>query len=751
MYQKNLLDPNHDGWYDQVGDWDDYRRYDVGLRLEHEDRIDDRGDDRAEDREDDGGLDRGVDEEARCEDKSSHDQRDDDHGKKRKHHKGRRRHKKYNLPRCWRSEYYDLTRATRSCERSPGRFSSEEFYTDSSDSEGEVEQSTSTGERVLTASGTATFATAAPPPMQLPIVAATNVLATKPAFLNRRALHARDLEAKSSKLNLGQTVHTYDQWMANQARYEAMREGRRTSYQTHVIVAFLLLVATLLGFMAFVSVYGKKQFMSIFGDYDMVVLDKTNGFGNLENFRDNVSVSQRSWDLLNRMRVVNTDVPLELAEEVLEFMHYVARLTGPASSKDGEEVRSLGDLNLFQPFVVEAMGSSLLNLSSDPVVLLQSSDYVSNLIEVIRITPPHISLNYLGHVLTDHLRGFILSEGSKRKSRARVCLHTVEQALPSMVHYAAYLKFRSTLENLSIRNIIDDLKHELMTAIAKVSWMDVHTKSQVLRRLTETQIQAFFPHWMSNAQLAREMFAGLPGVSPGQALLSYQAMREYEFHSSLSEPWDRNDVWRGSVFDTGCFLESNNVYFPISLLNVTGRTTQFFLLFQIPRIGARLVGCLLRAALQGAANDDDRATRWSQPSRQNYRAREDCFRARHAEWTAGSDDRSRLRQQALLRDVTETAAIRPVLKLYKMYIMSRSRHRTDYRFQNAEGISTNQLFYVYYAASMCRAGGKSGTATSGASAPMSVNWALMDDPEFEKTFGCSQGTGMNPATRCRFW
>ncbi|CAN8022101.1 unnamed protein product [Ixodes persulcatus] len=1299
MYQKYLLDPNHDGWYDHVGDWDDYRRYDVGLRLEHEDRIDDRGDDRVEDREEDGGLDRGVDEEARCEDESSHDQRDDDHRKKRKHHKGRRRDKKYNLPRCWRSEYCDLGRVTRSCERSPSRFSrytagysdyrdvriaervsshtrvtmrsfetdppmaqviaptpsesanvgcltqntarihsgalisgqtfidlpaqeeilvsntneaepqknsqllssvrmqpclqasqiqsttplrlqvpphasydhalvqgspsssgestvsysslveiaesnsipsqlpsmspamlhpaprevhvqtlvsdsaqcaslhfhmapehrhpasfpqfalpahdyrdtsncreqhiqiviedqtypdshslhvnetpvivnqpppqfimqqheellqqheellqqqepllhqppvaapklqpsllaasqpapilvpspeytvysnphsvlcglpqpahgaypsyttgtispllhpmstftasapvlthhsrtySEEFYTDSSDSEGEVDQSTLTGERALTASGTATFAAAAPQPMQLHIGAATNVLAMKPAFLDRRALHARDLEAKSSKLNLGQAVHTYDQWMANQARYEATREGRRTSYQTHIIVAFLLLVATLLGFMAFVSVYGKKQFMSIFGDYDseynqtmnspwlkyflrsfnfngsakgsnedtfglcrtpecraegmfvsqtlnwtvnpcndfysfvcsdwaaqasaisadqvvvgdientilkyltegstdddslitpakklfrecvdlsaiqalqlqplramlnktglsgwplesdgnksladvwsasakilryfglptfltvrltkvsrtsdaVVVLDKTNGFGNLKNFRDNVSVSQRSWDLLNRMRVVNTDVPLGLAEEVLEFMHYVVRLTGPASSKDGEEVRSLGDLNLFQPFVVEAMGSSLLNLSSDPVVLLQSSDYVSGLIEVIRITPPHISLNYLGHVLTDHLRVFILSEGSERKSRARVCLHTVEQALPSMVHYAAYLKFRSTLENLSIRNIIDDLKHELMTAIAKVSWMDVHTKSQVLRRLTETQIQAFFPHWMSNAQLAREMFAGLPGVSPGQALLSYQAMREHEFHVSLSEPWDRNDVWRGSVFDTGCFLESNNVYFPISLLNVTGRTTQFFLLFQIPRIGARLVGCLLRAALQGAANDDERATRWSQPSRQNYRAREDCFRARHADWTAGSDDRSRIRQHALLRDVTETAAIRPVLKLYKMYIMSRSRHRTDYRFQNAEGISTNQLFYVYYAASMCRAGGKSGMAMSGASAQMSVNWALMDDPEFESTFGCSQGTGMNPATRCRFW
>ncbi|KAG0426209.1 hypothetical protein HPB47_026668 [Ixodes persulcatus] len=855
MYQKYLLDPNHDGWYDHVGDWDDYRRYDVGLRLEHEDRIDDRGDDRVEDREEDGGLDRGVDEEARCEDESSHDQRDDDHRKKRKHHKAHdyrdtsncgeqhiqiviedqtypdshslhvnetpvivnqpppqfimQQHEELlqqqepllhqppvaapklqpsllaasqpapilvpspeytvysnphsvlcGLPQPAHGAYPSYTTGTISPLLHPmstftasapvlthhSRTYSEEFYTDSSDSEGEVDQSTSTGERALTASGTATFAAAAPQPMQLHIGAATNVLAMKPAFLDRRALHARDLEAKSSKLNLGQAVHTYDQWMANQARYEATREGRRTSYQTHIIVAFLLLVATLLGFMAFVSVYGKKQFMSIFGDYDMVVLDKTNGFGNLKNFRDNVSVSQRSWDLLNRMRVVNTDVPLGLAEEVLEFMHYVVRLTGPASSKDGEEVRSLGDLNLFQPFVVEAMGSSLLNLSSDPVVLLQSSDYVSGLIEVIRITPPHISLNYLGHVLTDHLRVFILSEGSERKSRARVCLHTVEQALPSMVHYAAYLKFRSTLENLSIRNIIDDLKHELMTAIAKVSWMDVHTKSQVLRRLTETQIQAFFPHWMSNAQLAREMFAGLPGVSPGQALLSYQAMREHEFHVSLSEPWDRNDVWRGSVFDTGCFLESNNVYFPISLLNVTGRTTQFFLLFQIPRIGARLVGCLLRAALQGAANDDERATRWSQPSRQNYRAREDCFRARHADWTAGSDDRSRIRQHALLRDVTETAAIRPVLKLYKMYIMSRSRHRTDYRFQNAEGISTNQLFYVYYAASMCRAGGKSGMAMSGASAQMSVNWALMDDPEFESTFGCSQGTGMNPAT-----
>ncbi|CAN7938761.1 unnamed protein product [Ixodes hexagonus] len=830
-------------------------------------------------------------------------------------------------------------------------YSEEQFYTDSSNEERDTGRSTVSSEAATTAERAAFLTSSGPAassPMLLRSTATTNVLTRKPAFLEKRALHARGLEAKSSKLNLGQTVHTYDQWMANQARYEAMREAKRTNYQTHVIIAFLLLVAVLIGALALVSVYGKKQLMSLFGDYDseynqtmnspwlkyfrrsfnfngngnrskeemfglcrtpecraeglfvsetlnwtvnpcndfysfvcsdwsaranpvsvdqvvvgdieniilryfteggidedslitpakmlftecvnvsaiqalrlqplhailgktgltgwpfesddnrsiadvwiasakilryfglptlltihftkvsrtsdaVVVLDKTNSFGSLDDFCDNVSVSQRSWDLLERMRVVSTNVPLGLAEEVFEFMHYVVRLTAPSSSKDGEEVRSLGDLNLFQPFVVEATGSSVLNISTDPVVLLQSSDYVSVLIEVIRTTPPHVSINYLGHVLTDHLRAFIIFEKTppEAKSRAHVCLRVVERALPRMVHYAAYLKFKPTLENLSIRNIVDDLKHELMTAIAKITWMDVNTKSHVLKRLTETQIRAFFPHWMTNTQLAREVFGGLPSVTPGQALLSYQATREHEFQASLSEPLDRNDVWRGSVFDTGCFLdrESNNVYFPISLLNITGRTTQFFLLFQIPRIGVRLVGCLLRAALEGTVNGDDRTTRWSRPSRQNYQAKEDCFSARHTEWTAGSDpdDRNlaRKRQQALFQDVTETAAIRPVLKLYKMYIMSRSRHRTDYRFQNAEGISTNQLFYVYYAASLCHAGRRSEitsvTVTSDSSARRSVNWPLMDDPDFESIFGCSQGTGMNPASKCRFW
>ncbi|KAH6938335.1 hypothetical protein HPB50_008761 [Hyalomma asiaticum] len=506
----------------------------------------------------------------------------------------------------------------------------------------------------------------------------------------------------------------------------------------------------------------------------VVVLDKSSAFGTLNDFRNNDSIRERSLLLHDLMRLVNPKVPRGLADEVLEFIHYVIRLTESSSSRGSEEqVRSLGDLSLFQPFVLNALGDALSNVSGEPVLLLQSSDYINNLIEAIRLTPPHVTLNYLGYILVDHVKPFVIPASWDAKSRDEVCLKAVEKALPRMVHYIAYTRFKSTLESVAIRNIIDDLKHELMTALAKTTWLDVSTKSQLLKRLTETQIHAFFPHWMSNTQVAREFFADLPQVTPGHALDSYQAIREHAYRTSLQDHFDKNDLWKGSVFDTECSVDrdSGNVYFPVSLVNVTGRATQFFLLFQIPRIGSRLVQCLFLTVLQGSTNsggnagsEDSAASWWSPTTRQSYQARKHCFSSQRPEVCDSMDNigdaSARRRQQALVREIAETAAVPPVLKLYRMYIMSRSRHRTDYRFQNAEGVSTNQLFYVYHALNLCESRAFQERSPNIAT-PLAdtckepsrrkVNNALMNDPEFEKVFGCSPGTIMNPAMKCSFY
>ncbi|XP_075535213.1 uncharacterized protein LOC142570759 [Dermacentor variabilis] len=777
----------------------------------------------------------------------------------------------------------------------------------------------------------------------------------KPAYLDQRALMPRDPQAKSSKLALGQTCRTYDRWMADQARCEVIRENRKTGYQVHIIVAFLMLLATIIGALAILSVYGRRRYMSMFLDSDefnstmnspwyryflrsfniksnrsgamqeafglcrtpecgregayiagalnwsvnpcsdfysfacsipasspdyhaadtvivddiknavlkilreerrfvdspvsiarrlwiecmnvsalrslkigplqsalkvtglhgwpyeadedntistvwntsakilryfgiptllnvrltkvsrtsdaVVVLDKSSAFGSLDDFSNNNSVSERSRILHNLMRLVSPKAPRGLADEALEFVHYVLRLTESSSSKDSEEqVRSLGDLSLFQPFVLNALGDALDNITGEPVLLLQSSEYINDLIEAIRVTPPHVTLNYLGYTLVDDIKPFVLPPSWDAPSRDKVCLEALDKALPRMVHYMAYTRFKTTLENVAIRNIIDDLKHELMTAIAKTTWLDVSTKSQLLKRLTETQIHAFFPHWMSNSQVAREFFADLPEVTPGRALESYQAIREHTFRTSMLDHFDKNDLWKGSVFDTDCSVdrELNNAYFPVTLVNVTGRATQFFLLFQIPRIGSRLVRCLFLTLLEGSVYgggslryEGGGASWWSQTARQSYQARKHCFSSQRPEICDTventGDAVARRRHQALLGEIAEAAAVAPVLKLYRMYIMSRSRHRTDYRFQNAEGVSTNQLFYVYHALNLCQPRTlleRSSRDVAGMCNEPSrrrVNSALMNDPEFEKVFGCSPGTSMNPATKCSFY
>lgn len=824
----------------------------------------------------------------------------------------------------------------------------EEYYTDGSTTESDPRGGGSVAQQSYLASNagsapwatstgsTAWAATTASGPWA-PTVAV--VPTRKPAYMNERVLTPRDPQEKSNKLCLGQTCRTYDRWMAAQARCEANREHRKTGYQVHIIVAFLMLLATIIGALAILSVYGRRRYMAVFVDSDefnntmnspwykyflrsfsfkenqsggtqeafglcrtpecrregayiastlnwsinpcsdfygfacslptgrpdfrkaddiivgdiknallrllrddrrfvdspvatarnlwlecmnvtalsslktsplesvlsatglrgwpyeadgnhtvsnvwntsamiiryfsiptlltvhltkvsrtsdaVVVLDKSNAFGSLLDFKNNFTVTERSRSLLELMRLVNAQAPQGLSDEVLEFIHYVLRLTESSSSKDsGEQVRSLGDLSLFQPFVIGALSGVLDNVTGDPVLLLQSSDYITDLIEAIRLTPPHVSLNYLGYVLLDHLRPFILPSSWNTPNRGHVCLEAVDRALPRMVHYMAYMQFKSTLENVAVRNIIDDLKHELMTAIAKTSWLDVMTKSQMLKRLTEIQVHAFFPHWMSNTQLVRDLFADTPDVQPGLGLHSYQQIRTHAFRASLVDQFDKNDFWKGSVFDTDCSVDTefNNVYFPVTLLNVTGRTTQFFLLFQIPRIGSRLVRCLLLMLLEGGGGQES-ASWWSPVARQGYETRRHCFGVQRPDVCDDAAGRSR----ALLHDVVETATLAPVMRLYKMYITSRSRHRTDYRFQNAEGVSTNQLFYVYHALNLCEpdvAQHPSLAVRPGVCNDMPrrrINGPLMNDREFEKIFGCSSGTNMNPTSKCTFW
>ncbi|CAN7990433.1 unnamed protein product [Ixodes hexagonus] len=360
--------------------------------------------------------------------------------------------------------------------------------------------------------------------------------------------------------------------------------------------------------------------------------------------------------------------------------------------------------------------SSLINTSDSEdqghLDVLFSRQLASQLTKLLDRVEPHVILNYQGFLVSLSVEPLLPGANSSEPQ----CWRLVEDALPELFLYAAFLDQRSVMAAVS--NMTDTVKRNVMLYVNSASWMEASVRRESVERLRELRVHAFVPPWFWAANRVRVQFGKLTQVGSSKGITAMAAFKEQSQGRLL-----RGDAWPTAPTDSRCAYDSSmrTVYLPLLAANLSGSPAEPLTLTRLPRMGPQLAACLLHVVTSGAGRW------WGARTVRNLQPLRKCVVSQAPE----EADPDQLLEQL--------AALAPVHNIYDERVRARSAQDRDYRLQHAENVTSAQLFFVYYGMAQCHA------------SPERVNLPLQNYEPFRKAFGCRIGTFMAPANTCRFW
>ncbi|KAH7955814.1 hypothetical protein HPB52_003907 [Rhipicephalus sanguineus] len=104
----------------------------------------------------------------------------------------------------------------------------------------------------------------------------------------------------------------------------------------------------------------------------------------------------------------------------------------------------------------------------------------------------------------------------------------------------------------------------------------------------------------------------------------------------------------------------------------------------------------------------------------------------------------------------ESAAIMPAFKAFHQLLNVFRIWQRDFRLMNAEHLSSDKLFFIYYVLDNCVKANQDYMmyqmyGTNQAFVKQRVMLALKNSREFSRVFGCQEGSPMNPQQKCIAW
>ncbi|XP_064470184.1 neprilysin-1-like [Ornithodoros turicata] len=433
----------------------------------------------------------------------------------------------------------------------------------------------------------------------------------------------------------------------------------------------------------------------------------------------------------------------QFASRLEGFAFNQSRLIGPNAHRTGT-LRDLPELFTFLTSLFA--GSEGIDYNgSNTEVLIESSVFLSQLLNLVRNTEPYIVLNYLGVRLMLEMSAFLpmsakdLKEGLVgaiyRKQRPQVpqwnlCLRVVERASPALFLYATRVtNLHDSLNSDSIMHLLGALRSELMKSLNYSAVLDVESKQRANRLLSQSRFLLLYPPWLSDIAQVDEFQRVLPRVVPGQGLQAFYSLRAKSFFESLRKgPENR---WLGSAFDTDCRHSDNTVFVPALLFNISLAAHENSTVFQLPQSGIRVMRCLLNMVLHAVWVDSGTSPRrwWPDLANSFLRNSQLCLQ----QYALDRIDATKLLETSM--------ALKPVFDKYDAEISS------DTKFENFQTYDARRLFFVYYSMGFC----SGGSSSSISEAENLVNVPLWNYRSFQETYHCPVGSSMNPERKCVLW
>ncbi|KAM7281715.1 hypothetical protein ISCGN_005861 [Ixodes scapularis] len=313
-----------------------------------------------------------------------------------------------------------------------------------------------------------------------------------------------------------------------------------------------------------------------------------------------------------------------------------------------------------------------------------------------------------------------------------------------------YLATNMSLSYLGPEEVVQDLlEGHLQVVFEKyvdeffASTGDFRSSSlQALRDMTWDLVR---PSTIEDASFRRQYLDGLYSNMPMSPLAYFyyfwlkkavaRQLRGVGSHSPGSQLWAG---WSGGFLSALPRLEPpfRRLELPLPVFNLALTDDASVRHFQIPRVAPRVYAELLRFLYHRALNNKGNLTDAAEDPAAMFERVRACVREQYAPLRSSPAERG-----SSVQDALELLAVVPAFEAYRSHLTS------DFRLQTASDLSGRQLFFVYFAASLCE-DESLGVGPGRSPARLRVNGPLRNMPEFADAFKCPVGSFMNPTKVC---
>ncbi|XP_075747945.1 uncharacterized protein LOC142813873 [Rhipicephalus microplus] len=377
--------------------------------------------------------------------------------------------------------------------------------------------------------------------------------------------------------------------------------------------------------------------------------------------------------------------------------------------------------------------------------------------ETVNTLPPRVMLNYLGLLALVALSPFLPEQLNSLRvlhsvhtlgraetgSNELMCLRAVSQAYPACLAAASHALYKNTQRSVWLSH----LESLFVGYVRNVVWMDNLTSLFVRYKMRHHRLARFFPVWplgdcnatnKTASSKAINTFVDAVGRRQTQEL---QQLENPPLQLSTGSPLS---VWPRYRLCLQLFQ------IPAGLVNASVPTSSSVFAFHLSRLAVRLYASLAQLLYEGTVYEREIPLYFTEESERALEDLLDCLLcdARHR-FPHGL--RAERVQNALLEQVL---ALQMGFLSFRHLLSVRRIWRFDFRYSTFPEVSSDQLFFLYYALDHCELSdavfeSHQFEAHRRLPAAVRVNMAVRQSTRFAQAFRCPSSSPMVAGELCQ--
>ncbi|XP_064470983.1 uncharacterized protein LOC135385545 [Ornithodoros turicata] len=410
---------------------------------------------------------------------------------------------------------------------------------------------------------------------------------------------------------------------------------------------------------------------------------------------------------------------------------------------------------------------NISNINFNTVVLVQRPGYVGKALnEVINALSPRAVLNYIGFrcllrlapflpdqlVRLRHLNSVELLGRAQEDNASTLCLRAVETVLP-VCFLRSYAKHRVvTGEDTRAREWLSQLESIFIKNVRRVKWMDELTSLLVRYKVKHHYLARFFPYWAVHERDACTSARFDSTRGPLAGYFDTSVLHQGEVLQDVIRGGNQKRFLLGWPLDTSASYRETlqTIYVPPAIINASVSTKGTMFAFHLSRVAVRLFTALVKILYEGTLYEQETPLQFTSEAERELNEATDCFQ-RDFERNRGvtSLNASWVRYSLLEQGLALSLAYRAFRELLHV----KRIWRLDFRLTTLRNVSSDQLFFMYYALDNCEYSDQAYRAHDflhkhRVPPEHRVNLPLRNLPQFARAFNCSPQDYMKAPIPC---